>query len=114
MNLTADQRAGLEQIARSNSSTTTVAGQTRYTVMFDDKGKLLLPETPEHHDQVGLCSWLTAVFNLDTQHPIAGGVREGLRGPDGHVVLRRIEAPPIRFEPAARINNPTRLIETLS
>jgi hypothetical protein len=85
-----------------------------YRILFDDKGKLLLPEIPAYDDPAGLCAWLTCVFNLDSAHPITAGVREGLRGPDGHVALRRASAPPIRFEPAARINNPTRLIEALS
>jgi hypothetical protein len=83
-------------------------------VMFDDRGKLLLPEVPPHNEPTALSAWLTAVFNLDARHPIVSGQREGLRGPDGHAVLARSGAPSIRFEPVSRINNPTRLIETLS
>ena len=45
-------------------------------------------------------------------HRIAGGEREGLHGPDGHVVLRRAGAPQIRFEPATNLNSPAKLIET--
>ena len=95
--------------ARSNG-----AGPTRYECLFDDKGKLLLPEVPARGDIAGLCAWLTAVFNLDPAHPITSGRREGLRGPEGHVALERASAGPIRFEPAAKINSPTKLIETLS
>ena len=46
--------------------------------------------------------------------PITSGHHEGLRGAAGHVVLKRRNAPPIRFEPASRINTPARLIEDLS
>src|SRR5947209_3568368 len=86
----------------------------RWGVLFDAKGALLLPELADHDDLPGHCAWLTSVFNLTTQHPITGGRREGLLGPEGHVVLYRADAPPIRFEPAARINTPAKLIETLS
>jgi hypothetical protein len=37
-----------------------------------------------------------------------------MRGDEGHVVLYRAGAEPIRFEPAKKINNPMRLVETLS
>lgn len=83
-------------------------------VTFDAKGKLVLPPTPAADDVAGQCAWLTAVFALDRQHPITGGAREGLRGAAGHVVLTRASAPPLRFEPASRINQPARLIEDLS
>lgn len=83
-------------------------------VELDHKGKLMLPEIPHHGDTLGLCRWLTSTFSLNSAHPIIGGKREGLRGPEGHVVLARAGAPPIRFEPAARINAPAKLIETLS
>lgn len=104
-----DQRERLAAVAEGRDNR---HGGMRVT--FDAKGKLQLPEVPAHDDQVGHCSWLSAVFNLDADHRITGGVREGLRGPDGHVVLTRVGAAPIRFEPAASINNPTRLIEKLS
>lgn len=108
-------RDELRDLQDANRKNGTGSGATaRHSVMFDAKGKLLLPELPNHDDAAGLCSWLTAVFDLDTHHPVTGGIRQGLRGPDGHVVLSRADAAPIRFEPAARINNPTRLIETLS
>ena len=42
---------------------------------------------------------------LDPEHPITGGARQGLAGPEGHVELCRAGAPPIRFEPAARIGH---------
>jgi hypothetical protein len=92
----------------------TSSGTDPYGVMFDDKGKMLLPGIPEHEDTPGLCKWLTAVLNLDRSHPITRGIHEGLRGPDGHVILERAGAVSIRFEPASKINNPTRLIEALS
>jgi len=86
----------------------------KYGILFDPKGKILLPEPPEHDDPAGHCAWLTCVFNLDPAHPITGGKREGLLGPEGHVVLHRAGATPIRFEPATKINTPAKLIETLS
>ena len=90
------------------------AAVSRYAVLFDAKGNLVLPEPADRVDIAGHCAWLTSVFNLDPSHPITGGRREGLLGPDGHVVLHRADATPIRFEPATRINAPAKLIETLS
>ncbi len=84
------------------------------SVTFDEKGRLLLPETPAYNDPTGLCSWLTCVFNLDRVHPITGGTRQGLHGPEGHVELSRAGAESIRFEPARHINQSARLIEWLS
>ncbi len=99
---------------RQKTTQASAVSQPSYQVTFDGKGKPQLPPLPAHDDQLGLCSWVTAVFNLDTGRPITSGVREGLRGPDGHVKLDRRNAPALRFEPAARINQPARLIETLS
>lgn len=76
--------------------------------------RLVLPPKPAVDDPAGLCAWLTATFNLNPAHPITSGHHEGLRGVAGHVVLKRRNAPPIRFEPASRINTPARLIEDLS
>jgi hypothetical protein len=112
--MTARDQLREQQGANGHNSSTGRSATTDYKVMFDDKGKLLLPELQNHDDAAGLCSWLTASFNLDGRHRITSGIRQGVRGPDGHVVLARVDAAPIRFEPAARINNPTRLIETLS
>lgn len=108
MTLTPEQIEALKPIAGGKSTIGNVS------VMYDAKGKLLLPEVPRCDDLVGLLRWLTVVFNLDPQHPVTGGVREGLRGPDGHVVLSRAGAQPLRFEPASRLNNPARLIESIS
>ena len=99
-----------EQMAGTNHR----GDPNRLRVLFDDKGNLLLPEIPDHDDVAGLCAWLTVVFNLNAAHPITSGKREGLRGPEGHVVLARAGAHAIRFEPATKINAPTKLIETLS
>jgi hypothetical protein len=85
-----------------------------YEIGFDEKGRLVLPKVPAVHDIAGLCSWLTSVFNLNPVHPILGGAHQGLAGPEGHVHLRRQDAPAIRFEPASKINAPGKLIETLS
>lgn len=85
-----------------------------YTITVDAKGKLLFPDLPAHNDPRGLCAWVTRALNLDPRHPVRGATHEGLRGPDGHVVLARREAVAIRFEPASKMNNPPRLIETLS
>ncbi len=99
---------------RSTAKLEALPGGRRFAVSYDDKGKLTLPELPAHDDLTGLCDWLTEVFALDRSHPITSGRREGLRGPDGHVHLSRIQAPPIRFEPASKINTPARLVEVLS
>jgi hypothetical protein len=85
-----------------------------YEVKPDAKGKLILPAAPEPEDVAGQCAWLTAVFDLDRAHPITGGARQGLRGAAGHVELRRLNAPPLRFEPASRLNAAVKLVEDLS
>jgi Bifunctional DNA primase/polymerase, N-terminal/Primase C terminal 1 (PriCT-1) len=85
-----------------------------YAIDFNDKGALVLPPAPEVDDLAGHAAWLTAVLALDSRHPITVGRREGLRGPEGHIVLSRAGAEPIRFEPATRINAPQRLVETLA
>jgi len=88
--------------------------RTEHEVSYDEKGKLVLPDVPAGADVAGLCAWLTRAFSLDRAHPITTGRREGLRGPEGHVVLDRAGAQSIRFEPAKLINAPAKLIETLS
>jgi hypothetical protein len=91
-----------------------VLDTTRRESLVDEKGKLALPPTPEVDDLPGLSWWLTLVLNLDFSRPVISGERQGMRGPEGHVVLKRSGAPPLRFEPATRINTPARLIETLA
>jgi hypothetical protein len=93
-----------------------VDSATSYAVTFSDTKppKLLLPPVPNVDDAAGHCAWLTAAFNLNPAQPITSGQHEGLRGAAGHVVLKRRGAPPLRFEPASRINTPARLIEDLS
>jgi hypothetical protein len=86
----------------------------RYTLQTDTKGNLKLPPPPALDDVAGLYAWATCAFALDPAHPITGGRREGLRGPEGHVVLYRAGAEPIRFEPVTRLNAPMRMIEALS
>jgi hypothetical protein len=100
--------------ARASSSNDADAEPTPFTVT-SDKGKVVFPALPEHHDHAGLCGWLTSVFARDPSYPITGAEWQGLRGPAGHVVLNRAGgAPPIRFEPVAHVNAPMRLVETLS
>jgi hypothetical protein len=88
-----------------------------YKVTWDTSGKgtpkLVLPPKPQAADVAGQCAWLTCVFNLDPAHPITGGKREGLAGPDGHAVLHRAGAPPLRFEPIRRLSTPAKLAEDL-
>jgi hypothetical protein len=84
-----------------------------YAVTFDEKGKLKLPPKAEHDDVGGHCSWLTGVFSLDQNHPITGGKRHGLHGPEGHVELTRAGAPSIHLEGIGKMANATRLRETL-
>jgi hypothetical protein len=75
--------------------------------------KLVLPETPRQ-DVARLCEWLTVVFNLDCEHPVTGGSRDGLAGPDGHAVLKRAGTrKALRFEPIKRLSTPAKLAEDL-
>jgi hypothetical protein len=87
-----------------------------YEVTFTDgkPPKLVLPDVPQHDDPVALADWTTSVLQLDPRHPVIGAVHEGLRGPEGHVEIRRASAPPIRFEPAASINTARRLLPALA
>jgi hypothetical protein len=89
-------------------------GERNYEIDFDPKGGLVLPDPPAVDDIGGHCRWLTAAFGLDRAHPITGGLRLGMRGDEGHVVLFRAGAEEIRFEPVKKINTPMRLVETLS
>jgi hypothetical protein len=104
----------LDDVPASTAPSRNGHGAERFRVTFNDKGKLLLPDVPAHDDHGGMCRWLTSVFNLNPTHPIIGGKREGLRGPEGHIVLERAGAPAIRFEPASKINTAAKLIENLS
>lgn len=83
-------------------------------VTFDDKGNLVLPPAPGHDDHARLCAWLTGVFALNPAHPIIGGAHQGHAGPEGHVELQRAGCPPLRFEPASKINSPQRIHEALN
>jgi hypothetical protein len=80
-----------------------------FELAYDHKGKLQLPEPPAEPSQ--RLPWITGALGLDRSHPVIRCAHEGLRGAAGHVVLERLDAPPIRFEPASRINTPMRLIE---
>jgi hypothetical protein len=66
--------------------------------------KLLLPDPPGHDQPVALCAWLTCVLNLDPAKPVTGAVHQGKLRTLGHVEIRRLDASPIRFEPAKLIN----------
>jgi len=119
--LTAKQQAALEAIAadhpgtpRRNGSASASLGAYEITWSDHKPPRLVLPATPALDDTAGLCAWLTCVFNLHAAHPITTGRHEGLRGPDGHAVLDRRGAAPLRFEPQSKINTPARLIEVLS
>jgi hypothetical protein len=106
-------RGGQQQAPRSSNGTHPRA----YKVKWDKSGKgapkLVLPPSPDARDVAGLCACLTCVFNLDPSHPITGGSREGLTGPEGHAVLRRAAATALRFEPIRRIGTPAKLTEDL-
>jgi hypothetical protein len=84
-----------------------------YSAEIDSKGRLTLPEVPELGDVAGLCAWLTAALGLDREHPIVGGERMGVFGPEGLVELYRASARPVRFEPVKLIASPMRLVESL-
>lgn len=90
-----------------------IARIKRLEVTFDAKGKLQLPAVPNHDKPLELAAWLTSVLQLDPEYPVRTAVHQGLRGPEGHVVIERIAAPPIRFEPAAAMNTARRLLPIL-
>jgi hypothetical protein len=117
MSAIAARRAELEAIARRNGAAgpglQSIDGDGM-AVTVDAKGRLVLPAAPSHDDPAALCAWLTIVFALDRAHPITGGVRQGLAGPEGHVELRRAGAQPLRFEPASQIDSPQRIHEALN
>lgn len=84
------------------------------TVSIDASGKLTLPPVPAVGDHHALAQWLTVSFGLDPAHPITRAERQGLAGPQGHVELFRAGAQSIRLEPVKVVNQPPRLIETVS
>jgi hypothetical protein len=53
------------------------------------------------------------VLHLDPAHPVFEGVHQGPPDGSGHVELRRLDAPALRFEPASRISDARRLSDTL-
>jgi hypothetical protein len=113
--LDADEVAKIAaSVSRYKPHENTSAAPARFTLKFDEKGKPILPPTPAADDIDALCAWLTVVFNLSSLHPITGGAHEGPRGPEGHAVLYRAGALPLRFEPAKALNTPQRLIEQLN
>jgi hypothetical protein len=85
----------------------------RYRVTGVGKN-LMLPDRPERDDLPANLKWLTSVFNLDPEKPIIRGEWQGLRGPRGHIVLYRMGADYIRFEPATQLLTPAKLIESLA
>jgi hypothetical protein len=76
--------------------------------------KLVLAKPPVVEDTAGHHQWLTETFGLDPRHPITSVHRSGVRGPNGHVELRRRGVPALRFEPASRIMSGPKLAETLA
>ena len=113
-------RPALEAIAAEHPGTPmgngSASASLAYEITWSDHKppRLVLPDVPALDDTAGLCAWLTCAFNLHAAHPITSGRHEGLRGPDGHAVLERRGAAPLRFEPQSKINTPARLIEVLS
>ncbi len=75
--------------------------------------KMVLPKPPKPDDILGHCAWLTVAYNLDYQHPINEARWFGPRGSKGIVVLKRKDAPDLRFEPAGAMYTPGRMIAEL-
>jgi hypothetical protein len=114
-------RDDLAAVAAGNGRATDDEGVARkYAPKWKDSGrsdgskKLVLAKPPEVDDVAGHHEWLTDTFGLDPRHPITSVHRSGVRGPDGHVELRRRGVPALRFEPASRIIAPVKLVETLA
>jgi len=99
-----------------DGATTNGNGRASYAITFTDSKppKMVLPDVPAHDDPTGLAAWLTGVLQLDPAHPVVRAVHEGLRGPEGHVEIRRARAAPIRFEPAAAMNSARRFLPVLA
>lgn len=89
---------------------------SRYAVTWDKARKPhkpVLPKPPEPGDLSGQCSWTTNVLHLDEAHPVTRAVHQGLSGALGHVVIERLDAPEIRFEPASKISSSQKLADEL-
>lgn len=111
--MTPEPASVIADLAARRAQAEEQAGGVRFEAPASGKGapRLVLPATPAAEDTAGQARWLTAVFNLHPAHPVTGAARQGRSA--GHVVLRRHDAPPIRFEPASRLNTPARLVEDL-
>ena len=107
------QIAGREAKRRESRGcdATAKASQRAYVNETDAKGGLKLPRLPDVATPAALAAWLSHALALDRAHPVTSAAHEGLRGAAGHVLLTRLDAPPLRFEPASRLNTPMRLIE---
>lgn len=79
----------------------------------DKTPKLIMPGIPDPDDHISLAAWVTNVFRLDKRLPAINAIHHGVRGPEGHVEIRRAGTQAIRFEPAAIISSARRLIPTL-
>lgn len=75
--------------------------------------KPILPTPPGYEDDHGQSLWVTSVLNLDRSHPVVSAVHQGLSGALGHIVLQRLEAPEIRFEPASKISTAQKMADEL-
>jgi Bifunctional DNA primase/polymerase, N-terminal/Primase C terminal 1 (PriCT-1) len=111
--------AEVEHIAASIARYEPAAKQEQPARSFEVKWtdekvpKLVLPDVPQPDDLAGLAAWLTCVLRLDPAHPVTTAQHQGVRGQEGHVVIRRADAPPLRFEPAATISMARRLLPAL-
>lgn len=84
----------------------------KFELTFVGEGKKQEMKLPRQPDAVReLPAWLTCAFGLDPKHRILDGNWAGPRGGDGVVLLSRLGAPTIRFEPARRISRPQLLVE---
>lgn len=75
--------------------------------------KPILPVPPGYEDNHGQSLWVTSVLNLDQSHPVVSAVHQGLSGSLGHIVLQRLDAPEIRFEPASKISTAQKMADEL-
>lgn len=104
-----EHKAILDAIVDRVDPTRPALGAFAVTWTKDKTPKLILPGVPVHDDLPALLMWITSVFRLDPRSPATRVAREGVRGQDGQIEIRRAGAPAIRFEPLAALYSARRM-----
>jgi len=93
--------------------TEVLAASQAFAVTWEGK-KPVLPPDPAFDDPIEQCRWLTSVLRLDYEHRIVGGDWYGPPSGNGVVVLHRLGADDLRFDPASTVTDPRRLAAELA